>query len=257
MSNTINNISVGDCGDSDPGAGKIKVVSRLGGATRYDTARIIATSALGGPAGTFSRGLQTGPCTAVRTAILVSGENFPDALAAGALAAGGARAGGCGTGGLPLLLTQGNKLSPEAVEALYNRSIEQVIIVGGTHAVSGQVFTEVAELDIIDSVERVAGPTRQDTAAELADRMVQLGGYCCQVILTNGTNFPDALVAGPVAGQVGAPILLSRTNSDLGPVTAAWITDTPSILKVTLLGGTNALSDTVATSVRTALTDRN
>lgn len=259
VSNAINGISVGDCGATDLGVGKIKVVSRLGGATRYDTARIVATSAQGGAAGTFSRGLNPGTCDAVRTAILVSGENFPDALAAGALSAGGSKAGGCGAGRIPLLLTPGNKLSPEAVEALHNRAIEQVIIVGGTQAVSGQVFTEVAELDIIDNVERIAGPTRQDTAAEVADRLVHpgLGNYGGSAIVASGLTFPDALVAGPVAGQIGAPILLSRTSSDLGPVAAAWITDIITVNHVVLLGGTNALADTVLTSVRTALTDRN
>ena len=47
--------------------------------------------------------------------------------------------------------------------ALRNRAIEQVVIVGGTQAVSGQVFAEVAALDIIDSVERMTSKEHTHT----------------------------------------------------------------------------------------------
>ena len=134
------------------------------------------------------------------------------------------------------------------------------MIVGGTQAVGGQVFTEVAELDTIDNVERVAGPDPTGTAAELAD---QTGpgwvGYCCHAILASGLTFPDALVAGPVAGPVGRPDPAEPgTTSDLGPVTAAWITDTEAVRRVTILGGTTALSrHDRHLGPHRALTDRN
>ena len=251
----INGIPVGDCG-ADTGTGTIDVVARIAGATRYDTARAVVMSATGGPAGKFSRDLSTSTCNPVRTAILVSGENFPDALAAGALSASGARAGGCGGGRLPLLLTPGGKLSSEAVAALRNRAIEQVVIVGGTQAVSGQVFAEVAALDIIDSVERIAGLNRQDTAAQLGDHLHALAGFGGTALVASGVNFPDALVAGPIGGQIGAPILLSASATDLGSVSAAWIKGKTNTVQVFVLGGTSALSDGVMQSVRNAITSR-
>src|SRR5690606_36913256 len=81
----------GSCGDNFDADTNITLV-RLAGGNRYDTARVVATQN-GGNIGTLDPGLDG--CSPVDTAIVVSGENFPDALAAGPLSARGG-IGGCG-----------------------------------------------------------------------------------------------------------------------------------------------------------------
>src|SRR3546814_18082173 len=75
-----------------------------------------------------------------RTAILAAGEGVADARAAGPLAYAAA---------FPLLLTDGDTLSEAASTAMTNLGIEQVIVVGGSAAVSAAVFDAV-EADGID-----------------------------------------------------------------------------------------------------------
>jgi putative cell wall-binding protein len=228
-------------------------VDRLAGANRYDTARVIADQIP--TAGTLDPGLDgcTGP---VPTAILASGENFPDALAAGVLASTGSNS--CGTGRIPVILTPPNQLRTEAQEALSLVGAQQVIIIGGPVAISDAVQTTVDGLNGgAMSVLRISGATRYLTAIELAKelRTAELG-FDDQFLVASGVNFPDALVGGPLGGLLNAPILLSETAT-LNAAAATLIEDSTNVLDATLLGGTVALSDAVFNGVGLAFLARN
>jgi putative cell wall-binding protein len=130
------------------------------------------------------------------TAIVATGANFADALAVGPAVAGK---------GLPLILTATASLSATAAQQLTDMGVTNVVIVGGTGAVSSAVETAIKGMGI--TTTRLAGTDRTQTAAAIATwetDTVANGGLAftgvATVHIANGANFPDALAAGPVAG---------------------------------------------------------
>ncbi|HWB71773.1 MAG TPA: PQQ-dependent sugar dehydrogenase, partial [Egibacteraceae bacterium] len=91
------------------------------------------------------------------------------------------------------------------------------------------------------TVERLAGPDRYATAAAVSRATFAPGVQTAYV--ASGEDFPDALASGPVAGVLGAPVLLVRrddvpeaTGSELGRLQPG---------RIVVLGGTAAVSPTV------------
>jgi putative cell wall-binding protein len=203
-------------------------LNQIGGANRYQTAANVAVAANGiTPIGNFG---------GKRTAIVTTGENFPDALAAGALAQAGNH---------PVLLTTSTALSPETDLVLGALGIEQVIVLGGTSAVSNAVETAI-EAKTID-VLRVSGANRYATAAALANLLTTpegsggAGWDAVDYVLALGTNFPDALAASQVGGVNEAPILL--TGPTLPQDTRnVLIAHAESVARLLVMGGTGAIS---------------
>ncbi|NHA69223.1 cell wall-binding repeat-containing protein [Phycicoccus flavus] len=139
------------------------------------------------------------------TAVITSGNNFPDALTGGPLAA---RLGG------PVLLTGSASLHPAALEAL-NYGVPKgsdVYILGGTTAVSSQVWFDVRDAGYTPI--RIEGPNRYAVAVKVAQKLDAIRGRLPDAaFVAGGSAFPDALVAGPPAALNDAPVLLSN-----GPV---------------------------------------
>ncbi|PKQ38274.1 MAG: hypothetical protein CVT59_03355 [Actinobacteria bacterium HGW-Actinobacteria-1] len=140
------------------------------------------------------------------TVVIASGENWPDALGASALA---------GAVGGPVLLTKSASLPASVVSEIARLGAKEAIVVGGTSAVSANVFSA---LDALPSVAatRVAGTDRYATsgaiARETVRRLNRPGGYTGTVFVTTGTNFPDALAASPLAARSVWPIVLTRPD---------------------------------------------
>lgn len=183
-------------------------VTRLGGDHRYETAALIAA--------------QFPSPTPV--AFVVTGENYPDALAAGAVA---------GRAHAPVLLTRANHLPNATRAALTGLGVEEIIVVGGDGVVSDDVLAELA--GIAGSAIRIAGEDRYETAALLADAYERDAG----VVLATGINFPDALAGSALAAQAGAPILLTPGTS-LGNVTGSAL-DALSPSGVVIVGSDQAV----------------
>lgn len=99
------------------------------------------------------------------------------------------------------------------------------------------------------SVDRLAGPSRIETAVA-ASRDAFADGGAEAVVLSRADEFADALTGGPLAVELGGPILLSGSDG-LHPAAAAEI---QRVLAdggtVHLLGGTAALSARVEEDVR-------
>jgi putative cell wall-binding protein len=202
-------------------------VERLSGANRYETARKVAELLPPQAVGTFGAG---------KAAIVVSGDTFPDALAAGPISA---------SQGLPILLTNPAGLHDQAKAALQSLGIKQVLIVGGTGAVSASSEAQIKALGI--ATRRIAGPTRQATAVAVAEvERGELSYPLTRVELARGDSFADALAGGTRGGKVFAPILLTA-GATLGAEARGFIkANTPTIAFVDVLGGTGAVSDAVA-----------
>jgi putative cell wall-binding protein len=191
-------------------------VDRVGGEDRFETALLIAEE-LGGD-----------------TAVLANGLNFPDALAISP---------GTHSLELPLLLTTAATLHADAAAFLGDDTVENVIIVGGTAVVS-QAIEDALEADG-KTVTRLAGVTRYETSVEIAEFHTTVGFTLAEVTLATGEQFPDALAGGPYASQMGAPMVLTQTNT-LTPATAAFLTENcQAIDTLHILGGTLAVSAAV------------
>lgn len=263
------------CAPGNPLTGANITVSRIGGVDRYATAKAIAEFPGLSAGGVAEPGLDastTSPCgTDVRTAIVASGANFPDALAAGPLAASGVHGSCDPIGGglpLPLLLTPTGSLSIAAQDALINLGIKQVILMGGPAAVDATTQASIAALNGGIQVVRVQGTTRQETAAALATSVLGssfVGGFGTSVFTPSSVfiarpdDSPDSLAAGPQAGRLQAPLLLAASTSSLGTVAgtavSGWQQPTPTmpIVHGFVVGGTAALSDGVRAELVTAM----
>lgn len=163
---------------------------RLWGSDRYWTAKAVADK-IGYP----TRG------------IVVTGENWPDALAVGSAAA---------YRSYPIILTATDSI-PAGTAAALNAfpSGSKITIVGGTSSVSSAVESAInsSTYPKVSVLSRVAGSNRYSTAVEIVDYFAQIGqGDRAQVYLVTGENWPDALSVGARAGRYDEPILLTTTD---------------------------------------------
>lgn len=238
-------------------------VVRIGGATRYDTMKNVVEYpgyAVAGDAdydGTVAipEGIL---CAPLKTAVIATGENFPDALVAGQFAVGSDIS--CGSGTYPVILTPGTALGAQASQVLTNLGIQQVIIAGGTGAVSAAVETSIQGLGI--ATRRFSGPTRLDTAVALATFKAQFfGAHDDSVLIVRGDNFADALSA-PVWFGHNANMVLTESPTSLGAPTAAYLAMVDNIFPLnggppvgdpftalTIFGGNGAVGPTVFQSI--------
>lgn len=97
----------------------------------------------------------------------------------------------------------------------------------------------------VPTVERLAGPTRYDTAAAVAQYLHPDGATTA--VVAAGTNYPDALSAGVAAAALDAPLLLaSSTYAPVDALKAMGVQD------VVLIGGTAALPGSIADRIAAA-----
>ena len=260
--NFLDNRSSYDC-DGIQNASNLNA-DRIFGVDRFATARnVLLHAGTVGLAGTYAPAPETNTVdcgTDLRTAIVASGENFPDALAAGPLAFAGSD--GCGDGNpIPLLLTRAGSLPDITATGLNAHNIQQVILMGGTSAVSAGVASAILDLPTVTNVTRVAGPDRQGTAVELTEKILQhdTGDWVLPnraFFVTRPDTFPDALAAAPLAGTVHGPLFLSASTSSLGTTASNGIKAYPSdefFHRAVLLGGTAALTAQVETDTGAAI----
>lgn len=173
----------------------------------------------------------------VETVYVASGEEFPDALS------GSARA---GTNSAPILLTRQASVPGAILQAARTLAPEQIVIFGGETAVSKEVADQ---LKTVAPVTRIAGENRYFTAAKVA----QTFPTTPMVYLASGEESPDALAAGAAAGFREVPLLLTRHDGLPGITASELRRIQPST--VTLVGGTNAVSQTVEEEVRGILSE--
>lgn len=202
--------------------------SRVAGEDRFKTARAIVDLLPSEAIGEFQdKG---------RTAILVNGFAFADALTAGPMSY---------AQGWPILLTGADRLHAEAGGAIQEHGITHVIIVGGDGVVSDAVVNDLTTLGVTS--ERLAGETRQGTALAVANFEYGVLGFGGDdMVLARGDDYPDALAAGPRAGDEIMPIILTNSPTALGKDGSDFIKGHAHELnRIEVFGGTAAISQAV------------
>lgn len=198
----------------DPAAGKLL---REAGDTRYDT---------------MDKLVSTGSWSTGGTVIVVSGENYPDALAASGLA---------GALNAPIVSTKPKELTSQSADTLKQLAPSRIIVIGGTAAVSDNVFNSLKSY--ASDVTRIAGASRVETALNVYTEGTKLGAsWGKTAVVSTADNFADALSVSSFAYSGKAPLfLVKQTLSDdqLAAMKAAGFT------QVLVVGGTKAVSHAV------------
>ncbi len=269
-----------------PTTGKI-VVHRIWGKTQYGTAKAVAefvgtgasltfpgaysgTDATGGTGRYNDTGAKgtSAPTGAVPTAILADGTEFQDAQAASVISY---------RTKVPLLLTAPTTLTTTAVGAIRKLGIKQVIVMGGTKAITNGVEASlVAKTGV--AVLRVAGQNYVDTAAQLARFEAAVTGNGLgwtpghRILVARGNGFTDGIAGADLENAkntgthtpgAGRPLLLTENPTTVGTSLTAFLKvtghtgidriKTKTVTDLTVLGGPKAVSTTVIAAMQTDL----
>ena len=126
------------------------------------------------------------------------------------------------------------------MEELTRLKPKRIVVVGGSSTIDPALVSALARYTT-GSVERWAGDDRYATAAAVSAH--QFPADAQHVVITSGEVYADALSGAPAARFRGAPILLvtrdripAATAAELRRIKPYWIT---------ILGGTNSVSDAV------------
>ena len=186
-------------------------ISRLGGATRYETNLLILKEA----------GVKKGDDILVCT-----GKDFADCLSASAVK-------------MPILLV---KDSLNKNQKVYLNDIQggKLYIIGGKVAVNEKLETA---LGAYGTTERISGATRYYTSTAVAQKFFP-DSKCA--VLVYGLNFPDGLCGGALANSMNAPVILVANGKQAAAVSYAESCGTNNGV---VLGGTKLISDAVAKSI--------
>ena len=183
-----------------------KNVERIAGADRYGTSEMVAKRVVG----------ITGK---KNTAVVASGQVFPDALSVGTFAS---------RDGYPILLVKKDSVPSQIQNAIKDLEINKTYIAGGTNTIS-----KSTEANLPNVVERMAGNTRYETSVAIAKSKF---GASKEAYIASGEEFADALVISPVSGKYNRPTLLVSTKAaNNGPV-RSYVKNS-KISKLTAIGG--------------------
>ena len=230
----------------------VRSVKRLAGSDRYETSVLVAQEM--GDVGDYCE-------MPLRTAVLVNADSsLADVISVGPLAFATS---------LPVLLTSATELSTGVAGYLADAGIEQLLVVGGTAAVSDAVVRATG----VGSVLRISGEDKFATAVAIAREIEGCAGVelsSLSVALVNAEFAADGVAAGPAlgAGLAGdsavTPVLLVSSGGALSAATQEYLRSTPirrsadntyANLAVTAIGGTEAVSaEVMQTAIATAIT---
>ncbi len=203
---------------------------RLWGADRYETAAEIAEE-------------YAAAAGSIDTVIVASGEAFADALAATPLAR---------VRNAPILLSPPDELHEATRGFIERHRIDDIIIAGGTTAVSDDVEDALAGL-ISGRLDRLEGSDRYRTVVDIAREIdaSEIGGYCGDgrrtALLATGEKFADALALSPLAYSGPNPVLLSEPDRLPASVRNYFVDY--AIEQVVIAGGTAAIADSVEAEI--------
>ncbi len=164
---------------------------------------------------------------------IATGQNFPDALSAGAVGAGS---------GYPVVLVNGSASSIDSATLALLTTLGPVIIkiAGGVSAVSTGIENQLVADFPGATVQRFAGANRYETSLAINAQAYSDADY---VLLATGTGFPDALAGAPYAGLLNSPLLVVPPTCL--PAESRLQIDRVTASQVLLLGGPAALNSAV------------
>ncbi|AWI05552.1 cell wall-binding repeat-containing protein [Clostridium drakei] len=196
---------------------KASDITRLGGATRYDTSKIIAD--------------KVGKSSSI---VLVSGKAPADALSISYIAA---------NKGMPILLAD-NKDS--VIGYSKNNSVEKAYIIGGESVISKDIDS------IFKNNERIYGKDRYDSNEKILEKFkddINFSNIYLASAEYNGVDqFADALSVSALAAKNCNPIILvnGAINKDSVSIIKSKV-DKDS--KITALGGTQLVAENILTDL--------
>jgi len=202
-------------------------VVRLAGADRYETAKVVA-----------NRVIKIAGSEYDGNALVTTGGNFPDALAASSFASRFTR---------PLILAD-----PRADAVELPSAVSDVIVLGGTRAVSAAVEARLAEQLGDAHVRRLGGSDRYETASILARASIDQGMKCQALGIATGENFPDALTGGAMLGALNAPLLLTPGTALNANAALVLADNAAHVSALYIIGGTRAVSEDTAAQAEAA-----
>ncbi len=144
----------------------------------------------------------------------------------------------------PILLVGGDAIPTPIAAELARLEPGRIVILGGSGVVSDAVS---AQLAAFAPVSRIAGPDRYATSGAVSATTFAPG--VPTVFIATGSNFPDALSAGPVASAAGGPIMLVRSNAVPAVIAAELQRLAPA--RIVVLGGPSVVSAAVEASLAT------
>ena len=160
------------------------------------------------------------------------------------------------TGSAVVTYTAGDELSPETSMLLREVLPAEVIIVGGLAAVSRDVRTQIRAASGDSGITRIAGADRADTAAGAARQILGSPSESGRVtlIVANGWSPPDIGAATALASRSGRSAVLYTQRDRLPEQSAALLRDY-RVARVIVIGGTAAISTSVADAIAAATGD--
>lgn len=189
-------------------------VKRIWGTDRYETC---------------SKIVQEGWKSTSEYAVIVNGENFPDALSSSVLAK---------KYNAPILLAKGSILGDKTYNELKRLKVQHVFIVGGTSVITPSVENTMKSMGI--TTERLSGQDRNGTSAAVAEKI----GIDNGVILTTDNDFTDALSIAPIAARYQMPIILMPKDGI--PSSVEKFMAGKDISKTYIIGGVDVISEDTA-----------
>jgi len=197
---------------------------RLAGANRYATAVEISKAQF--PSSKY--------------VILAYGLNSADALAGVPLAK---------KYNAPILLTATKSLPTETLEEIQRLEATDVIILGGTNAISNDVEKLLKDKGL--NTKRIQGTSRFGTATAIAD---ELNKAPEELFFVYAFNFADALSASTVAAINGSPVVYLKTNGSIDADTAKYLASVKgSVKRAYVIGGSSVISDDMMNKAANAL----
>ncbi len=164
----------------------VKNIKRISGNDRYETSLAI------------SRELNSSS----NKAFVVGGYGEADAMSIAAYASSQES---------PIIVTDKNNLSKEAIKQLNGKEIE---IVGGQNSVSNEVQTLLSKLDSDKNATRISGRDRQETNAQVINKYYRTSKkvYMAKDGYRKQSDLIDALSVAPLAAKEDSPIVLATSD---------------------------------------------
>ncbi len=190
-------------------------VSRIWGQNRFGTAAEIARQL---------------PFQGVKTAYVVYGYDFPDALLASPFAA---------TRGMPILLTHTDSLPPETAAVLQSMGITTTRVVGNHGVINDYVLGQ------LPAPVRIWGQNRYAAAVAVLNYH---NFNSSQLHVATGLNFPDSMTGGVLVAKRNSGLLL--VSDIVPPEIANYLQSKTSVKELVIFGGPGAVSPAVENQLK-------
>lgn len=181
------------------------------------------------------------------TAFIVSATAYADALSISPVSYAGSS---------PIFLTGFDGVLSEAtLEAIVSNSdIENVVILGGSSAVSSTVESQITSADSSITVSRLAGSDRFETSTLIAKWAIENGASVDGAVVTYGYNYPDGLAASALAGRNGSVLLLASSGNVTAVEEILSMSSSNEFSRGYFVGGTAVITEEMKEYIR-ALTN--